>query len=67
MHSRQVWRADAATLHRPTTSVGDVHGVAEFVLSATKTGVMKLIATGDVDLREDQIVQATTTNRLNVK
>jgi hypothetical protein len=49
-----------------TTSVGDVHGLAEFVLSSASTGALKLIATGIV-VDRDGVVQGTITNKFNVK
>jgi hypothetical protein len=49
-----------------TTSVGDVHGLAEFVLSSASTGALKLVATGEV-VNRDGVVQGTITNKFNVK
>ena len=49
----------------PTTSVGDVHGLAEFVLSVTKPGAAKFVATGLVDGRETEVFGAIT-NKTNV-
>jgi hypothetical protein len=49
-----------------TKSVGDVHGLAEFFLSVTKSGAIKFLATGDVDGRENQQVLSTSTNKMNV-
>jgi hypothetical protein len=49
-----------------TTSVGDVHGVAEFVLSSANTGALKLMATGAV-VDRDGVVQGTITNKFNVR
>ena len=49
-----------------TTSVGDVHGIAEFVLKVASPGALKLIATGDVVDRTGA-VQGTATKKFNVK
>ncbi len=49
-----------------TTSTALGHGIAEFVLSATKAGSFKLVGSGDVDLRDDQIVNGVSTNKLKV-
>jgi hypothetical protein len=43
-----------------TTSVGDIHGLAEFVLSSASTGALKLFATGTV-VDRDGVVQGTST------
>jgi hypothetical protein len=49
----------------PTTSVGDVHGLAEFFLSVTKPGAAKFVATGLVDGRDTEVFGAIT-NKTNV-
>ena len=49
-----------------TTSVGDVHGLAEFVLSSASPGALKLIAEGDVVDRAGT-VQGIATKKFNVK
>jgi hypothetical protein len=50
-----------------TTSVGDVHGLAEFVLSSESPGGLKLIATGDVAGRTGETVKGIATKKFNVK
>ena len=49
----------------PTTSVGDVHGLAEFFISVTKPGAVKFVATGIVDGRQTEVFGAIT-NKTNV-
>jgi hypothetical protein len=48
----------------PTTSVGDVHGLAEFFISVTKPGAYRFVATGIVDGRETEVFGAVT-NKTN--
>jgi hypothetical protein len=50
-----------------TTSVGDVHGLAEFVLSSASPGGLKLIAEGDVVGRNGETVKGIATKKFNVK
>jgi hypothetical protein len=48
-----------------TTSVGNVHGLAEFFISVTKPGAIKFTATGSVDGRQTEVLGAIT-NKSNI-
>lgn len=58
----------AVTTTSATINGREVHGIAQFFIRVTNSpGALKFLATGDVDQRDGQNVNGTSTNKFNVK